>query len=68
MRKQAAITLRSMQALERVQACVRARRVRLALESQTAQQKVQQRLANEAHVREIGVSNIRYFYTLILRL
>lgn len=52
-RKQAAITLRCMQALVRVQARVRARRVRLALESQTAQQKLQQQLANEARVREI---------------
>uniref|UniRef100_A0A2N9FGX6 DUF4005 domain-containing protein n=1 Tax=Fagus sylvatica TaxID=28930 RepID=A0A2N9FGX6_FAGSY len=52
-RKQAAITLRCMQALVRVQARVRARRVRLALESQTAQQKLQQQLANEAYVREI---------------
>ncbi|KAJ7981251.1 Protein IQ-DOMAIN 1 [Quillaja saponaria] len=52
-RKQAAITLRCMQALVRVQARVRARRVRLALESQTAEQKHQQQLANEARVREI---------------
>ncbi|XP_057484316.1 protein IQ-DOMAIN 5-like isoform X2 [Actinidia eriantha] len=52
-RKQAAITLRCMQALVRVQARVRARRVRLALESQTAEQKVQQQLEQEARVREI---------------
>ncbi|KAI5323175.1 hypothetical protein L3X38_032247 [Prunus dulcis] len=52
-RKQAAITLRCMQALVRVQARVRARRVRIALESQTVQQRLQQQLANEAHVREI---------------
>lgn len=55
MRKQAAITLRCMQALVRVQARVRARRVRLALESQTTQQTLQQQLANEARVREIEV-------------
>lgn len=61
MRKQAAITLRCMQALVRVQARVRARRVRLALENQSAQQKLQQQLANEARVREIEVSSIRYF-------
>lgn len=60
-RKQAAITLRCMQALVRVQARVRARRVRLALESQTAQQKLQQQLVNEARVREIEVSNFSYF-------
>nr|GMD69595.1 protein IQ-DOMAIN 1 [Ipomoea batatas] len=52
-RKQAAITLRCMQALVRVQARVRARRVRMALESQTAHQKLQQQLENEARVREI---------------
>ncbi|XP_062082445.1 protein IQ-DOMAIN 5 isoform X2 [Humulus lupulus] len=52
-RKQAAITLRCMQALVRVQARVRARRVRMALESQTVEQKLQQQLENEAHVREI---------------
>ncbi|KAJ0672763.1 putative IQ motif, EF-hand binding protein [Helianthus annuus] len=52
-RKQAAITLRCMQALVRVQARVRARRVRIALEGQTEQQKHQQQLQHEAHVREI---------------
>ncbi|XP_068650382.1 protein IQ-DOMAIN 5-like isoform X3 [Aristolochia californica] len=52
-RKQAAITLRCMQALVRVQARVRARRVRMALENQLVQQKLQQQVAHEAHVREI---------------
>ncbi|XP_047983907.1 protein IQ-DOMAIN 5-like [Salvia hispanica] len=52
-RKQAAITLRCMQALVRVQARVRARRVRIALETQTVQQKLQQQLEHEAHVKEI---------------
>ncbi|KAK9068115.1 hypothetical protein SSX86_012228 [Deinandra increscens subsp. villosa] len=52
-RKQAAITLRCMQALVRVQARVRARRVRIALEDQSDQQKLQQQLQHEAHVREI---------------
>ncbi|KAL2331871.1 hypothetical protein Fmac_019452 [Flemingia macrophylla] len=52
-RKQAAITLRCMQALVRVQARVRARRVCMALETQSTQQKLQQNLANEARVREI---------------
>lgn len=59
-RKQAAITLRCMQALVRVQARVRARRVRLALENQAAQQKLRQQLANEAHVKEIEVRNIKF--------
>lgn len=52
-RKQAAITLRCMQALVRVQARVRARRVRIALEGQSEQQKLQQQLQHEAHVREV---------------
>ncbi|KAE8705774.1 hypothetical protein F3Y22_tig00110418pilonHSYRG00253 [Hibiscus syriacus] len=52
-RKQAAMTLLCMQALVRVQARVRARRVRLALESETAQQKLQQQLANEVRVKEV---------------
>lgn len=58
MRKQAAVTLRCMQALVRVQARVRARRVRLALESETGQQTLQQQLADEARVREIEVTAI----------
>lgn len=57
-----------MQALVRVQARVRARRVRMALESQTVQQKHQQQLANEARVREIEVSNRRYLDILISKL
>ncbi|TKY44794.1 IQ-DOMAIN 1 [Spatholobus suberectus] len=52
-RKQAAITLRCMQALVRVQARVRARHVRMALETQAVQQKLQQKLANKVQVREI---------------
>lgn len=52
-RKQAAITLRCMQALVRVQARVRARRVRMSLESQTEQQKLEQQLEHDARVREI---------------
>lgn len=56
MRKQAAVTLRCMQALVRVQARVRARRVRLALESETGEQTLQQQLADEARVREIEVN------------
>ncbi|XP_062209042.1 protein IQ-DOMAIN 5-like [Phragmites australis] len=54
-RKQAAITLHCMQALVRVQARVRARRVRLALENETDHQNTLQEEINEtqAHVREI---------------
>lgn len=61
-RKQAAMTLRCMQALVRVQARVRARRVRLTLESETAQQKLQQQLADEARVKEIEVKNIKFLF------
>ena len=64
-RKQAAITLRCMQALVRVQARVRARRVRIALEEgQSEQQKLQHQLQHEAHVREIEVriSEIQIIY------
>ena len=60
-RKQAAITLRCMQALVRVQARVRARHVRIALESETAQQKLQQQIENQARVREIEVRNKQCF-------
>ncbi|GJM96849.1 hypothetical protein PR202_ga13719 [Eleusine coracana subsp. coracana] len=52
-RKQAAITLRCMQALVRVQARVRARRVRVALENQNDQQNTQHEQTNESYVREI---------------
>ncbi|KAG8098447.1 hypothetical protein GUJ93_ZPchr0013g37835 [Zizania palustris] len=52
-RKQAAITLRCMQALVRVQARVRARRVRVALENQTDQQAILEEKINETYVREI---------------
>lgn len=44
-----------MQALVRVQARVRARSVRLALENQTSEQKLKQRLEDEARVRQIEV-------------
>lgn len=67
MRKQAAVTLRCMQALVRVQARVRARRVRLALESETGPQMLlQQQLADhEARVREIEVMITYYIINFI---
>lgn len=58
-RKQAAITLRCMQALVRVQARVRARRVRMALESQLAEQNLKQQIVHVARVQEIEVRIIR---------
>lgn len=54
-RKQAAVTLRCMQALVRVQARVRAKRVRMALESQLGEAKIQEQ-DHEARIREIEVS------------
>jgi len=55
-RKQAAITLRCMQALVRIQVRVRARRVRMEMEDQIRQQKVEQQLKLEAqiHIAEEG--------------
>ncbi|CAA0810715.1 IQ-domain 5 [Striga hermonthica] len=52
-RKQASTTLRCMQALVKFQARVRARRVRVALENQRAQQKLQEQLEQEARVKKI---------------
>ncbi|KAF6169999.1 hypothetical protein GIB67_034391 [Kingdonia uniflora] len=72
-RKQAAITLRCMQSLVRVQARVRARRVRVALESQMTQQKLQQQILDEAHVREIeegwcdGVGSVEDIQTKLVK-
>ena len=43
MRKQAAVTLKCMQALVRVQAHVRARRVRMSLEGQAVQNVLNER-------------------------
>lgn len=49
-----------MQALVRVQARVRARSVRLALENQTSEQKLQKQLEHEARVRQIEVCSLSY--------
>ncbi|XP_051134480.1 protein IQ-DOMAIN 5-like isoform X2 [Andrographis paniculata] len=51
-RKQATITFHSMQDLVRVQARIRARRVRMGIENQIAQQKLQQKIEQEARVKE----------------
>ncbi|CAM6088613.1 unnamed protein product [Calypogeia fissa] len=51
-RRQAAITLRCMQALVRVQARVRARRVRKSKEGQAVQRRIEQRRLREALLRE----------------
>lgn len=60
-RRQAAITLRCMQALVRVQARTRARHARMALENQTAQQKLKEQLEDEAEVKKIEVSYGFYY-------
>ena len=52
-RRQAAITLRCMQALVRVQARTRARHARMALENQTTQQKLKEQLEDEVEVKKI---------------
>lgn len=58
-RKQAAVTLRCMQALVRVQARVRARRVRMSLEGQAVQKMLEEHRGmvdclKEAEVRNSG--------------
>lgn len=55
MRKQAAVTLRCMQALVRVQARVRARRVRMSLEGQAVQDMLNERRSNAELLREAEV-------------
>ncbi|KAH9298340.1 hypothetical protein KI387_030022, partial [Taxus chinensis] len=60
-RKQAAITLQCMQALVRVQARVRARRVRMAMKDQLVQQKLEQQLRLEVHIREAEVCLAGWF-------
>lgn len=56
MRKQAAITLRCMQALVRVQARVRARRVRLSSEGQAVQQMLEAHRSQMDVMKEAEVS------------
>ncbi|TVU44694.1 hypothetical protein EJB05_04143 [Eragrostis curvula] len=66
-RKQAAITLRCMQALVRVQARVRARRVRVALENQTDQQNTLDEQTNESHVRELSMGSVEDIQAKLLK-
>lgn len=54
MRKQAALTLRCMQALVRVQARMRARRVRLTTEGQAVQQMLENR-RNQVDLLKVAV-------------
>lgn len=65
-RKQAAVTLRCMQALVRVQARVRARRVRMSMEGQAVQMildehRIQANRLKEAEVHSLSVTSIANF-------
>ena len=55
MRKQAAVTLRCMQALVRVQARVRARRVRMSTEGQAVQKMLEERGSKSDLLKEAEV-------------
>lgn len=55
-RKQAAVTLRCMQALVRVQARVRARRVRMSVEGQAVQQMLAERRTKADILKEAEVN------------
>ena len=55
-RKQAAVTLRCMQALVRVQARVRARRVRMSIEGQAVQMMLEERRSQADLLKEAEVS------------
>lgn len=56
MRKQAAVTLRCMQALVRVQARVRARRVRMSIEGQAVQMMLNERRTQADFLKQAEVS------------
>lgn len=64
MRKQAAVTLRCMQALVRVQARVRARRVRMSMEGQAVQDMLNERRSNAELLREAEVQITRCKFSL----
>lgn len=65
-RKQAAVTLRCMQALVRVQARVRARRVRMSIEGQAVQNMLNERRTQADLLKEAEVHQITIAYALIL--
>jgi len=54
-RKQAAVTLRCMQALVRVQARMRARRVRMSIEGQAVQKMLEERRSKSDLLKEAEV-------------
>lgn len=56
-RKQAAVTLRCMQALVRVQARVRARRVRMSIEGQAVQHLIDERRTKTEILKEAEVNS-----------
>lgn len=55
-RKQAAVTLRCMQALVRVQARVRARRVRMSIEGQAVQHLIDERRSKSELLKQAEVN------------
>lgn len=62
MRKQAAVTLRCMQALVRVQARVRARRVRMSMEGQAVQDMLNERRSKAELLKDAEVQFFVYFH------
>lgn len=65
-RKQAAVTLRCMQALVRVQARVRARRVRMSVEGQAVQQLLDERRTKNELLKQAEVSYISWTKSKLL--
>ena len=65
-RKQAAVTLRCMQALVRVQARVRARRVRMSVEGQAVQKLLDERRTEAELLKQAEVKQINHPFSLSL--
>lgn len=59
-RKQAAVTLRCMQALVRVQARVRARRVRMSIEGQAVQNMLNERCTKAELIKQAEVPHYNF--------